>query len=125
MDEQNVRFSEDHVWILDMGDCARVGISDYAQEQLGELVAFTAGEVGILLEAGDPVGEVESHKTVVELPCPVAGTIRAINDEVVEDPSIVNVDPYGKGWLVEIELHDPSEIDHLMTAEEYEEFNED
>jgi glycine cleavage system H protein len=125
MDDQSVRFSEEHVWVLDMGDCARVGLSDYAQEQLGEVVAFTATEVGLLLEPGDPLGEVESQKTVVELPCPVTGTVRAINDEVVEDPSIINVDPYGKGWLIEIELNDPSEIDHLMSSEEYDEFNED
>lgn len=108
-----------------MGDCARIGLSDYAQEQLGEIVGFTAAEAGLLLEAGDPVGEVESQKTVIELPSPVTGTVRAVNPEVVDDPTLVNVDPYGKGWLVEIELHDPSEIDHLMTAEEYDEFNED
>ncbi|HEY5996701.1 MAG TPA: glycine cleavage system protein GcvH [Candidatus Deferrimicrobiaceae bacterium] len=125
MDDNDVRFSEEHVWVRDMGDCARIGLSDYAQEQLGEIVGFTASATGLLLEAGDPVGEVESQKTVVELPSPVTGTVRAVNTEVVEDPSIINVDPYGKGWLVEIELHDPSEIDHLMTAEEYDEFNED
>lgn len=125
MDDRDLRFSEEHLWVLDMGDCARVGLSDYAQEQLGELVAFTAGEIGVLVEAGDPLGEVESQKTVVELPSPVTGTVRAVNDEVVEDPTLANVDPYGKGWLFEIELQDPSEIDHLMSSEEYEEFNED
>ena len=125
MDNQEVRFSEEHVWVLDMGDCARVGLSDYAQEQLGEIVAFTGAEVGLLLEPGDPLGEVESQKTVVELSSPITGTVRAVNEAVNEDPSIINVDPYGKGWLIEIELHDPSEIDHLMTADDYDEFNED
>ena len=125
MDDQEVRFSEEHVWVLDMGDCARVGLSDYAQEQLGEIVAFTGAEVGLLLEPGDPLGEVESQKTVVELSSPITGTVRAVNEAVNEDPSIINVDPYGKGWLIEIELHDPSEIDHLMTADDYDEFNED
>ncbi len=125
MDDHNVRFSEEHIWVLDMGDCARVGISDYAQEQLGEIMSFTAAEAGLLLEPGDTLGEIESQKTVVELPCPLTGNVRGINEDVIADPSLVNVDPYGKGWLVEIELHDPSEIDHLMTSDEYDEFNED
>ncbi len=125
MDDNNVRFSEEHVWVLDMGDCARVGLSDYAQEQLGEIIAFTAAEAGLLLEPGDTLGEVESQKTVIELSSPITGTVRAINEDVAADPSIINVDPYGKGWLLEIELHDPSEIDHLMTSDEYDEFNED
>jgi glycine cleavage system H protein len=125
MDDNNVRFSEEHIWVLDMGDCARVGLSEYAQEQLGEIIAFTTAEAGLPLEPGDTLGEVESQKTVVELPSPVTGTLRAVNEAVIEDPSLINVDPYGKGWLIEIELQDPSEIDHLMSAEEYEEFNED
>jgi glycine cleavage system H protein len=79
MDETALRFSEDHVWVLEMGQTVRIGLSDYAQEQLGEIIAATLGEVGKFLEQGDTFGEVESQKTVVELASPVTGTIRSVN----------------------------------------------
>lgn len=125
MEELATRFSEDHLWVLEMGETARIGLSDYAQEQLGEIVSFGAAEVGRLLEPGDTMGEIESQKTIVELPCPITGTVRAINENVLEDPSLVNIDPYGKGWLIEVEIHEPEDIERLMDAEEYEAFIED
>lgn len=125
MDETALRFSEDHLWVLEMGETIRVGLSDYAQEQLGEIISATMGEVGRFLERGETFGEVESQKTVVELSSPITGTIRAVNDAMVEDPTLVNVDPYGKGWLVEVELDDPEELDHLMSFEDYETFVEE
>ena len=125
MDETALRFSEDHIWVLEMGQTVRIGLSDYAQEQLGEILTSTMGEVGKFLEQGDTFGEVESQKTVVELASPVTGTIRSVNESVLEDPTVTNVDPYGKGWLVELEIEDPEELERLMGFEEYESFVEE
>jgi glycine cleavage system H protein len=125
MDETALRFSEDHVWVLEMGQTVRIGLSDYAQEQLGEIIAATLGEVGKFLEQGDTFGEVESQKTVVELASPVTGTIRSVNEGILEDPTVINVDPYGKGWLVELEIEEPEELERLMGFEEYETFVEE
>jgi len=125
MDESQLRFSEDHLWVFEMGDTGRIGLSEYAQEQLGEIVSVTRAEIGRFLESGDPIGELESQKTVVELVSPIAGTIKAVNEVVLEDPSLINIDPYGKGWLVEIEINDPEEVERLMSQEEYEAFVED
>jgi glycine cleavage system H protein len=125
MDETALRFSEDHVWILEMGQTVRIGLSDYAQEQLGEIISATLGEIGKFLEQGDTFGEMESQKTVVELPSPVTGTIRAVNETLLEEPTLINVDPYGKGWLVEVEIDDPEELERLMGFEDYENFIEE
>ena len=125
MDETALRFSEDHIWVLEMGQTVRIGLSDYAQEQLGEILTSTMGEVGKFLEQGDTFGEVESQKTVVELASPVTGTIRSVNESILEDPTVINVDPYGKGWLVELEIEDPEELERLMGFEEYESFVEE
>lgn len=122
MDETGLRFSEDHVWVLDMGPTVRIGISEYAQEQMGEILSASVCEAGRFLEPGDTFGEVESQKTVVELPSPVTGMVRAVNDEIREDPSVINVDPYGKGWLIEVELDEPEELEGLMDADEYDTF---
>lgn len=122
MDETGLRFSEDHVWVLDMGPTVRIGISEYAQEQMGEILSASVCEAGRFLEPGDTFGEVESQKTVVELPSPVTGTVRAVNDGIREDPSVINVDPYGKGWLIEVELDEPEELEGLMDADEYDTF---
>jgi len=124
-DESDLRFSEDHLWVLEMGDTARIGLSDYAQEQLGEILTVALPENGKFVEQGGAVGEAESQKTVVELVSPLSGAIRAINENVVEDPSMINVDPYGKGWLVEVEIADPEELEQLMNFDEYELFIED
>lgn len=124
-DGSDLRFSEDHLWIMEMGDTARIGLSDYAQEQLGEILTVTLPENGKFIEQGGAVGEAESQKTVVELVSPISGTIRATNENVVEDPSIINIDPYGKGWLVEVEIAEPEELERLMNYDEYELFIED
>ena len=125
MEDSQLKFSEDHLWVLEMGETARIGLSEYAQEQLGEIVSVTHAEIGKFIERGDPIGELESQKTVVELVSPITGTVKAINENVVEDPSLINVDPYGKGWLAEVEINEPEEILQLMGTEEYESFVED
>jgi glycine cleavage system H protein len=125
MEESGLKFSEDHLWVLEMGETARIGLSEYAQEQLGEIISVAHAEIGRFIEPGDTIGELESQKTVIELVSPITGTIKAVNGIVVEDPSLINVDPYGKGWLVEVEINEPEEIERLMSAEEYEAFAED
>lgn len=124
-DESDLRFSEDHLWVLEMGDTARIGLTDYAQEQLGEILSVTLPENGKFVELGEAVGEAESQKTVIELVSPLSGAIRAANENVVEDPSLINIDPYGKGWLVEVEITEPEELEQLMSHDEYELFIED
>ena len=124
-EESELKFSEDHLWVLEMGETGRIGLSEYAQEQLGEILTVTLIEPGKVVEPGDPVGELESQKTVVELLSPVSGTVRAVNENVLEDPSLINIDPYGKGWLIEAEIHDPEELEGLMNHEEYDVFIED
>jgi len=124
-EESELKFSEDHLWVLEMGATARIGLSEYAQEQLGEILSLTPAEIGKFVENGDSLGDIESQKTVVELASPLSGTIRAVNDHAIEDPSLINVDPYGKGWVVELEIADPEEIERLMGHDEYESFIED
>ncbi|KRT71891.1 MAG: glycine cleavage system H protein [Deltaproteobacteria bacterium CSP1-8] len=124
-DESELKFSEDHLWVLEMGDTARIGLSDYAQEQLGEILSVMLGENGKTIGQGEAMGELESQKTVVELVSPLSGTIRAGNENVVEDPSLINVDPYGKGWLIEVEITEPEELEQLMNHDQYELFIED
>lgn len=125
MDETGLKFSEDHIWVLDMGPTVRIGVSDYGQEQLGEILSAALCEVGKFLEPGDTFSELESQKTVIELPSPVTGTVRAVNEAIRDDPSLINVDPYGKGWIVEVEIDEPEEIERLMSSEDYETFVEE
>lgn len=125
MDETGGKFSEDHVWVLEMGASVRIGVSDYGQEQMGEILSAILCEVGKFLERGDTFSELESQKTVIELPSPVTGTVRAVNEAIRDDPSVINVDPYGKGWLIEVEIDEPEELEPLMNGEEYETFVEE
>jgi glycine cleavage system H protein len=125
MDESGMKFSEDHIWVLEMGSTARIGVSDYGQEQLGEILTAELCEVGKFLESGDTFSELESQKTVIELPSPVTGTVRAVNEAIKDDPSVINVDPYGKGWIIEVELDEPEELERLMSDDQYESFVEE
>lgn len=113
----HLEYSQDHVWIDRSADPAMVGITEYAAEQLGELVYVDLPEPGMHVEAGDEVFELESSKAVEPLIAPVAGTIRYVNQAVGDDPSVINGDPYGEGWLFKIELEDDEP--ELLTAEEY------
>ena len=113
----HLEYSQDHVWIDLSADPALVGITEYAAEQLGELVYVELPEPGMHVEAGDEVFELESSKAVEPLIAPVSGTIRYVNQAVGDDPSVINGDPYGEGWLFKIELEDDEP--ELLTAEEY------
>lgn len=116
-----LRFSNDHLWVRAEADRAQIGISDFGQDSIGELIAVELPDVGDSIEKGEPFGELESVRTVQELVAPVTGTVRAVNGDLEDHPSIVNEDPYHEGWLIEIELSDEDELDELMASEEYEE----
>jgi glycine cleavage system H protein len=118
----SLKFTEDHLWIRVEGRRAQVGISEYAQDELGEVIAVELPDVGDILEKGESFGEIESVKTISDLIAPVSGTISAVNAELEDHPSLVNEDPYHEGWLVELELSDKNEIEDLMDPDEYEEF---
>ncbi len=118
----SLKFTEDHLWVRVEGRRAQVGLSDYAQDELGEVIAVELPDVGDTLEKGESFGEIESIKTVSDLIAPVSGTISAVNAELEDHPSLLNEDPYHEGWLVEIELSDRNEIEDLMDSDEYEEF---
>ncbi|MCB0652152.1 MAG: glycine cleavage system protein GcvH [Saprospiraceae bacterium] len=122
---KDLKYSEDHEWIrVEGGNIAFVGITDFAQSELGELVYVEVDTVGEAIEKGDVFGTIEAVKTTSELFLPVDGTILEFNPDLDEDdgdePGLINSDPYGKGWIVKIEMSDPSQLDDLMDAEAYE-----
>jgi glycine cleavage system H protein len=117
-----LKFTQDHLWIRVDGERAQIGVSDYGQGDLGEVIGVELPEVGDELEKGQPFGEIESVRTVLELVAPVTGAVTEINPEVEEQPTIINEDPYHEGWMVELKLSDEEEIDVLMDADEYESF---
>ena len=114
-----LRYSSDHEWVSVEGNRARVGITHYAQDALGDVVYVQVPEVGSQVAAGDSVGEVESTKSVSDVYAPVSGTVVAINDALADAPETLNNDPYGAGWLCEIELSDAGELDDLLDARAY------
>ncbi|HOM63211.1 MAG TPA: glycine cleavage system protein GcvH [Dysgonamonadaceae bacterium] len=116
---ENVKYSNDHEWIRIEGDTAFVGISDYAQSELGEIVYVDVATVGETLEAGEVFGSIEAVKTVSDLMMPVSGKILELNADLDATPELVNSDPYGKGWIVKIEITRPDEIDSLLSADQY------
>jgi len=115
-----VRFSPDHFWVRVDGSHARIGLSEHGLVALGEVKAVELPEIGDHIERGEALGELESHRTVTELLSPVSGTVTAINIDLEDSPSLVNDDPHHDGWLVEIDLSDPEELDGLMSSEQYE-----
>jgi glycine cleavage system H protein len=117
---EELRYSSEHEWVLSRAErTARVGITDYAQTQLGDIVHVQLPLVGESVTSGDPVGEVESTKSVSEVFSPVAGEVVARNDDLEDNPELINSDPYGAGWMIEIKLADPSAMDSLLDAEDY------
>ena len=119
---EDLKFDKEHEWLRVEGDIATVGISDYAQDQLGEVVYLDLPSVGDSLIAGETFGEIESVKSVSELYSPVSGEVVEVNEDIDGAPENVNSDPYGAGWMVKVRLADPSQLDSLMSAEEYESF---
>ncbi|HHC09066.1 MAG TPA: glycine cleavage system protein GcvH [Actinobacteria bacterium] len=117
---EHLRYAENHEWaeLRDDGT-VRVGITDYAQDQLGDVVYVELPEVGRVVEAGEAFAEVESTKSVAEVYAPVAGTVVEVNEALDERPELVNADPYGEGWFAVIEPTEGADLSHLMDAEAY------
>jgi glycine cleavage system H protein len=116
------RYTRDHEWIRLEGDTATMGISDYAQEQLGDIVFVELPETGKQLAKGAEVAVVESVKAASEIFAPVAGEIVAVNGALADQPAIVNSDPEGEGWFVRLKVANPADVEALMTLEAYQEF---
>ena len=114
-----LRYSSDHEWIRRDGATVTVGITEYAQDALGDVVFVEIPELGTALAVGESFTEVESTKSVSDIYAPVSGTIAAINDALEDHPELLNSDPYGEGWICSIEMSDPAEYDALMDADGY------
>lgn len=115
----DLRYSSDHEWVSVSGNRARIGITDYAQDALGDVVYVQPPSVGSSVTAGSSVGEVESTKSVSDVYAPVSGTVVAVNEALSSSPELLNQDPYGAGWLFEVELSDPAQVDALLDAAAY------
>lgn len=115
-----IRYTSEHEWIRVEGEEAYVGITDYAQSELGEIVFVDIPTLGEVVAQGEVFGSVEAVKTVSDLNMPATGEVLELNEELEAHPELVNEDPYGKGWMVRIRLTDPSELDKLMNAAAYE-----
>ncbi len=122
---EELKYSKEHVWLRIEGNRAVVGITDFAQEELGTIAAVELPEEGDQVEQEDSMGSIEARKTVAELYAPVTGTVLAVNEEVLDTPSLLNDDPYDGGWLLELELEDRDELKALMSADDYAEYVED
>jgi glycine cleavage system H protein len=116
---EDVRYTDDHEWVKESGDVMRIGVSDYAQDQLGDIVFIELPEVGDSFGEGDVFGTVESVKAVSELLMPISGEVTAINEALADQPELVNNAPYEGGWMIEIKTDDPAGITALKSKTEY------
>jgi len=114
-----LRYSSDHEWIRQDGNVVTIGITEYAQDSLGDVVFVEVPEQGSEVSIGDSFTEVESTKSVSDIYAPVSGTIAAVNEALDGQPELLNNDPYGEGWICSIEMSDPSELDALLDADAY------
>lgn len=119
---EELKYSKEHLWVRVEGDRAIIGITDYAQQELGSITVVDLPGVGDELEQDDSFGSVEARKTVAELYAPVGGTVKEVNSELRDTPELVNDDPYDSGWIVAIDLSDPEELNLLMSADVYEDY---
>jgi len=122
MEPTDLRYHEEHEWIRLEGKQATLGISNFAQDALGDIVFIDMPKVGSVVTAGQQIGEIESTKTTSSIYTPVSGKIVKINGDLKDHPDVVNADPYGKGWFAVIELSDLEQVNGLMTAAQYEAF---
>ena len=119
---ETLRYSEEHEWVLVEGDVATIGITDHAQEELGDIVFVELPAIGAVLTRAATLGVVESVKAVSAVYAPIGGTVTSVNDELTTKPETINEDPYGAGWMVKVTLTDAGEVAGLMTAAQYREF---
>jgi glycine cleavage system H protein len=116
-----LRYTAEHEWVAVADQIATIGITDYAAQALGDVVYVSLPTVGTAVSAGDPCGEVESYKSVSELYCPVEGEVTEVNEELGDDPGLINAEPYGLGWMFRVRLTAGADGPGLLTAAEYEE----
>lgn len=117
---EGLRYSKSHEYVKIEGDCAVVGITDFAQEQLGNVVYVDVPEVGDEVTAGETFGAVESTKAVSDLVCPVSGEVVEVNEALEDEPELVNKDAFGEGWIIKVKLTNPEEVEQLLDAKGYE-----
>jgi glycine cleavage system H protein len=122
MEPQDLRYHQEHEWIRVDGTLATLGISNFAQDALGDIVFIEMPKVGTMVAAGQQIGDIESTKTTSSLYSPVSGKVIRVNPDLNDHPELVNTDPYGKGWMVTIELAEPGQVERLMTAGQYQTF---
>ena len=115
-------YSREHEWVRVQDDVCAIGITEFAQQELGEVVFVELPEVGQVFDSGDEVGTIESVKAVAEVYTPLAGEVVEINEAVVDDPELINEDPHGEGWLIKVRFSSAADLKELMNAEKYEEY---
>jgi len=121
---ENFRYTKDHEWVKVEGDTASVGITDFAQSQLGDVVFVELPEIGEELKSHQTMGVVESVKAVSDIYSPISGEVTEVNEGLNDDPEILNQDPHSKGWIIKLKIKNKSELDELMSASEYEKYLE-
>lgn len=119
---EDLHYSKDHEWIRVDGDAAAIGITDYAQHALGDVVYIELPSVGDKFTPHEAIGSVESVKAVSEVFTPIAGEVIEVNDGLNDNPEVVNTDPYGEGWMIKVKMDNPGEADAMLNAAEYEEY---
>jgi glycine cleavage system H protein len=122
---KKLRYTREHEWVLIEGNQATVGITDFAQHELGEVVYVELPKIGDSVTKDEPFGVVESVKAASDVYAPVSGEVTESNDDLVSSPELINDDPYGDAWLIRVEMSDPSEVEHLMTAQDYKDYVEE
>jgi len=121
----DIQYHKEHTWVRIEGKRAVIGITDYAQDSLGDVVYIDLPEVDTEIAANSEISEIESTKATSSVIAPVSGTVVEVNEELEETPEVINEDPYGKGWILAVEMSDPSEVDDLLDASDYEKFVEE
>jgi len=119
---KELKYAESHEWVKVDGDIATIGVSDYAQSELGDIVFVELPEVGDSAAKGESCGTIEAVKTVSDLNTPISGEVIEINEALEDEPTLVNTDCYGEGWIIKVKVEDASELDALMDADDYEDF---
>jgi glycine cleavage system H protein len=122
MNPDDIKYHRDHAWVRVEGKRATIGITDFAQQQLGDIVYVDLPEVDTEIDADSELSEIESTKATSPVVSPVTGTVVEVNEDLADSPEIINEDPYGNGWLVVVDISDPSELNDLMEKSEYEKF---